>query len=91
MSFARSYLLLAIVIAVFLVGAFSPEAAAFTLTGSFTAQSSDGSGNQIFFNCDGVNPCRGTYADEKREHMCSNLLGRADSIVMASAVVRCRR
>src|SRR5258708_2403203 len=84
MSFARSYFLLAIVVAVIILScAFSPEAAAFTLSGSLTAQSSDGSADQFFFNCEGVNPCRGTFADEQHEAGCSNILGRADSIVVS--------
>src|SRR5215470_9950028 len=61
---------------------FSPEASALLLTGSLSAQAPDGTGGNVFFNCEGQNPCRGTYADEEHDPHCSNLLGRADALTL---------
>ena len=61
---------------------FSPPAQAVRLTGSVNITSTDGGSGQVWFNCDGENPCRGTYIAVLRTGTCSDEFGRVDDITI---------
>ena len=60
---------------------FSPPAEALRLTGQMAFQASDGSG-EMWFNCEGENPCRGTYVALLRTPACPDEAGRVDTIAI---------
>ena len=67
--------------AVVLAG-FSPPAQAIRLTGAVDFRAADGATGQTWFNCDGENPCRGTYMAVMRTPVCSDEIGRVDDITI---------
>ena len=60
----------------------SPAVHALRLNGLVSFQTSDGTSGQIGFNCDGENPCRGTWVMEERDAGCSNSIGRVGPVVI---------
>jgi len=61
---------------------FSLPAEAIRLTGRIDFQAPDGGGGQMWFNCDGENPCRGTYMAIMHTPVCSDVYGRLDTITI---------
>ena len=78
----RFRLATALLWAVACLAGFSAPAEATRLTGRFTIQASDGGSAQVWFNCEGENPCRGTYMAALPTTGCAHEYGRVDTVTV---------